>query len=292
MLPYIILFGNALILLLIFVNTLNMIGKLIILTFPNLRTRYMLWRYCTLRHCFKYISSLDHKFDPGHNSFHCLEVLAWIKNHYRHCGTKFSRKDELLILEAAALFHELDDEKLDQLIAANAAGMEAAMKKDGLRPQLQDVVKILVVHSSFKKLKIWDEIRKAQGEPSKYEALSGLLSSADLAEAVGWQALERSFHFHQNKLFKLYGTLPTNQQVYANVCLFYYNKENGIKPRFNAIKVLSIKNSVDGIVNALEKEICDIFERENLKKFFRDRNCKEYFNPKIFEEKFIQMITD
>ena len=210
-----------------------------------------------LKNCYLIAESTDKYYDPSHDSKHCLKVWAWIKKYYENCESGLGRDRELRILQAAALFHEQNDAKFGRNVEEIENDLRIAMREDGLLEEDIEIVIELIKNCSFKKRKF----RKIKENLVK---MMDLLCAADLAEAVGSKAIDRSFEFHKARILRDEKRTPTNEEVWRHVIEFVeVQNKDGYMDRFEAIVVEKIKEEVSLIIEKNMQRIAEIKKKIN-----------------------------
>lgn len=206
----------------------------------------------TLVNCYNFLRTTDHYYDTGHNSDHCLKVWAWIAKYYRDCGSGLEPARELTILQAAALFHEQFDTKFGRNMEGLQQNLQAAMQLDNINDSDIEIVFVLDKNCSYKN-------RNSRQIKENLVGMLDLLCSADLAEAVGEQAIERSFAFHKKRIERQENRIPEDHEVWRHVIEFVeIQNKDGIRDRFEAIIIPEIRDAVAPIIEQHLKKMREI----------------------------------
>lgn len=196
-------------------------------------------------HSLAYVRSMDQYHDQGHDTDHCLRVNQIAQTYYQHTGTHFTQQAERQIIELSAIFHEQDDPKFP--VNFDQRKIRQQMTLDGIIIEEQNVVIDLITCCSFKK-------RKLVSLNYPWQGLLNLLCSADLAEAVGQNAITRSYNYHRWRL----GHGASIRDIWSHVIMFYESEIDGYFPRLNAIKIKSIRDMVEPYLIVNQDQIDDI----------------------------------
>ncbi len=91
-----------------------------------------------------------------------------------------------------------------------------------------------------------------------------LLSSADLAEAVGEDCLNRAKEYYIGKIKRNGGRIPNEYECWRHVYLYYHDTYDGCWPRMNAIKIKSIRDVLEKNIELTRKELVMIVKKYNI----------------------------
>jgi len=194
--------------------------------------------------CGAYAKRKSQGFDKGHNMTHLTAVLWTVLLHCSASAGNWTIVMTKRVIGVAALFHEFLGKHIpDHERTAVTAEMTVALTADGYDANAQDIILWIVRYCSFSMRHYPERYSKP-----KYECLMQLVSSADLAEAVGVNAVERSWYW---QMYKHNGDAKKARQGVRE----YIEGGDGIadsyRNRFNAITTQSILQSlIDGDVIA------------------------------------------
>ncbi len=129
-------------------------------------------------------------------------------------------------------FAKGEPDKFGRDLESNIRILKEKMKMDYLDEVEQNTVITLIQNCSFRKRK--NNLNK---EPKELLPLIEFLCSADLAEAVGDDCLNRAKQYYIGKIKRNENRIPNEYECCRHVYLYYHDTYDGYWPRMNAIKV-------------------------------------------------------